>query len=99
MVVAIVNYHPSFYGHCCCVIFDVHARIVRGGFEFGSASIAPASASPKHPSSMVDAPNALMICVWPLVSAAGATCLVLPGIVDDTWAACNAGGSEKKGIF
>ena len=65
----------------------------------GSASIAAASASPKSPSRTNGTPSALTICAFPVVSAPGATCPPVPGIVDGTCAVCCAGGSEKKGIF
>ena len=50
-------------------------------------------------SGMNGAPNALTLGAWLVVSVPGATCPQLPEIVVNTWAACNAGDSEKKGIF
>jgi len=41
-------------------------------------------------------PNAFTICAWPVVSAPGATCPPLLGLVDGRCAACNADGSENK---
>src|SRR5712671_555582 len=70
--------------------------------ESGSTStgiIASASASPNRPSRTNGVPRAPTICAWPVVSAPGATCPPLPGIVDGICAAWSAGGSEKNGIF
>ncbi len=72
------------------VVRDVHTYIVCGEPRVWSASIASASASPNRPSSMNGVLNAFTICAWPVISAPGATCPPLLGIVDGRCAACNA---------
>ena len=92
-----IDYHPPLAATRSSTSIPTPAT--EDPYGSGSASTASASASPKSPSSTNGTLSALTICAVSVVSAPGATCPLLPGIVDGTCAACCGGGSEENGIF